>query len=68
MYVIGDLNEWTGDRAEEDITGEFVAQSENENEKKVVCFCIVRGLSVNKSISSTSIYKSTLRELEVEME
>ena len=46
LYIMGDLNEWIGDRTRAGITGAFGVPGENENGRRMVEFCAERGLCV----------------------
>ena len=49
LCVLGDLNEWIGDRVRADITGAFGVPGENGNGRGVVEFCSERGLCVGNT-------------------
>jgi hypothetical protein len=60
MIVLGDLNGWIGDRKRDGVTGDFGVEGENENGKKVIDFCVDKGMCVcNTFFSHKNVHKYT---------
>ena len=59
LCILGDLNEWIGDRMRADITGAFGAPGKNDNGRRVVEFCEERGLLWVTHILNTEVCIST---------
>ena len=49
LCLLGDLNEWRGDRTRSGITGAFGVPRKNDNGRRVVEFCAERGLCVGNT-------------------
>ena len=60
MCILGDLNEWIGDRTRANITGAFGILGENNNGRRVVEFCEEWGLCVgNTYFKHRNLHKYT---------
>ena len=60
VIVLGDLNGWIGDRKRDGIIGGFGVEGENENGRRVIDFCVERGMCVcNTFFDHKSVHKYT---------
>ena len=58
LYILGDLNGWTGDRTRTGITSCFVVSGEHDNDRRVVEICAERDLCVgNIYFEQRSLHK-----------
>ena len=60
LCILGDLNEWMGNRTRAGITGAFGVPGQNGNGRRVVEFCAERGLCLgNTYFKHICLYKYT---------
>ena len=58
LSILGDLNGWIGESGRTSITGAFIVQGENDNDRRVLEFCAERGLRVgNTGFKRRSLHK-----------
>ena len=55
LCILGDLNGWIDDRTRDGISGAFGVPGENDNGRRVVKFCIERGLCVGNTYFSIGV-------------
>ena len=59
LCVLGDLNGWVGDMMKVGITEQFVVLGENDNGRKLIEFCVEKGLwLVNTYFKYKSLHSS----------
>ena len=66
--MLGDLNEWVGDRLRMDITGEFGVPGENDNGRRVIDLFAERGTCVGNTCSEDKNLHKYTRWLQAKME